>query len=1101
VLTGLSGHLVSRHYLESQFLPGLAPERQRLAAERATVLARRLRDGLRRTGPASGARAVLDALALPLAEALGFDTEAVTAHASLGFTGTLVRRGDVVAALLVVPWGSPIEPLWRHAVRTGLQQCARWCLVTNGASLRVFDAGATWARRHLDADLRAVSSDAASARALVALVAADALAPGCRDGRSALEEAVAGSDAHGSTVCRSLRYGVLEALGHLLEALEAGGARTGADARFEQSLTLVYRMLFLLFAESRGLVPVWHRVYRDRYTVDALARRAALRPHGPGLWDALRAISRMAHAGCEAGDLRVTAFNGRLFAPARTPLAERAGVPDRAVARALAALTTTAGGAAGRQRIAYRDLDVEQLGAVYEQLLEYGPAAPGAPSPLRRTSSARKQTGSFYTPRSITEFLVRRTLAPLVEGRTADQILALRIVDPAMGSGAFLVAACRYLGEAVRQARRDAGAPHAEDDRVEVAAVRRLVAQRCLYGVDLNPTAVQLARLSLWLATLASDRPLTFLDHHLATGDSLAGATFADLARVAPGARAGAGRPLPLFDAELAGPLSSVVLPDRYRLAQEPDQTPQAVREKERTLDRLGAPGTPLSEWRRLADVWCAGWFAAPVPDARLFAELRVRALGGQPLLPARLTAPWHRRAADAARRYRFFHWELEFPEVFFGRDGRRLPDGGFDAVLGNPPWDMIRADAGDAAARRHDRADVSRYVRFLRDSGVYRDSGAGQPNRYQLFVERATQLVRPGGRLGLIVPSGLLLDHGSARLRRRLFDQTHIETIAGFDNREAIFPIHRSVRFLLLSATSGKPTGTFRARFGLHTPDALDDWPDHAREDPPTAFGVPLSRDLLDRLDPEGLAVPDVGSRADLALLLHLGRTAPGLGDSRGWGVSFGRELNATDDRRHFMPRAPGARLLPIVEGKQVEPFRVDVARSTLGIPRRVAGRIVERARTWGRLRLAYRDVAGATNRLTLIAALLPPDTLSTHTLFCLKTPLDEADQWCLLALLNSFVANYFVRLHVTTHVTTAIVARLPAPRPARGSQTHRALSSLARRLTQGVDRDLEAYVELQARVAGLYGLSRDQFAHIVSTFPLVDGAVRMAAVERMPS
>ena len=1098
MLTGLSGHLVSTRYLESTFLPSLTPAQQREATERAARLTRDVRHGLRRLGPASGARAVLDTLALPLAEALGFEAGAVNAHPILGITVPLLSGDEVVAVMLAAPWGAPAEPLWRHAVRAGFNHGARWCLATNGVSLRVFDAGATWTRRHLDADLGAVVSTPGSARTLAALLAAGALS----GSRPVLAQVADQSDAYGVAVCRSLQHGVLEALGHLVSALAPGGRRPAAGDRFEQALTVVYRVLFLLFAESRGLVPVWHRVYRDRYTVDALARRAMLRPDSPGLWDALRAISRMAHAGCQAGELRVTAFNGRLFAPAHTPLAERAGVPDRVVAQAVTALTTTGGGAAGRQRIAYRDLGVEQLGAVYEQVLEYEPAPGGAPAPLRRRSTARKQTGSFYTPRSVTDFLVRRTLAPLVEGRSPDQILSLRLVDPAMGSGAFLVAACRYLAGAVCRARRESGGVLPEDDREEVAATRRLVAQRCLYGVDLNPMAVQLARLSLWLATLASDRPLTFLDHHLATGDSLAGAGFEDLARVAPGGRAVAGRALPLFDEELAHPLAGAVLPERYRLAHEPDESARHVRDKERALDRLGAPGTPLSGWRCLADLWCAGWFATPAPDARLFGELRAATLGGQHALPARVTAPWYARAAEAARRHHFFHWELEFPEVFFGPDGRRRADGGFDALIGNPPWDMVRADAGDAAVRQLERAEVARYLRFLRDSGLYRDSGTGHPNRYQLFVERALQLVRPGGRVGLIVPSGLLVDSGSARLRRRLFDHTDIETITGFENRKGIFPIHRSVRFLLMSATCGRPTVTFRARFGMQMPGALDTQPDQASADPGTPGEVPLSRAILDRLDPAGLTVPDMPSPDDLSLLLHLVRAAPALGDARGWRASFGRELNATDDRRHFTPRAPGThqRLLPIVEGKQVGPFHVDVARSAFGIAPRVARQIVNRDRTWGRRRIAYRDVAGSGNRLTLIAGLLPPGTLSTHTLFCLRTPLDDDDQWCLLALLNSFVANYFVRLYVTTHVTTTIVGRLPAPRPSRGSKAHRRLASLARALARGgIDGEPDAYVDLQSLVAELYELSRTQFAHIVSTLPLVDGEIRAAAVEQM--
>src|SRR5207253_10357500 len=180
----------------------------------------------------------------------------------------------------------------------------------------------------------------------------------------------------------------------------------------------VYRLIFLLFAEARALVPMWHPIYRESYSLDAL-RAAVERPHGArGLWDSLRAIARLAHAGCRAGDLRVTAFNGRRFAPGRTPLAERRGLDDEAARRAVLALSTRlAPDRAGREPIAYRDLGVEQLGAVYETLLDYKPClAPrstaGARSSRRgvvlaRGSGVRKATGSFYTPQPIADYLVR----------------------------------------------------------------------------------------------------------------------------------------------------------------------------------------------------------------------------------------------------------------------------------------------------------------------------------------------------------------------------------------------------------------------------------------------------------------------------------------------------------------------------------------------------------------------------------------------------------------------------------------------------------------------------------------------------------------------
>jgi hypothetical protein len=208
----------------------------------------------------------------------------------------------------------------------------------------------------------------------------------------------------------------------------------------------------------------------------------------------------------------------------------------------------------------------------------------------------------------VTDFVVRRTLAPLVDGRSSDAILSLRVVDPAMGSGAFLVSACRFLADRAERALVAEGAWMERDvTEADRAELRRTVAERCLYGVDINPTAVQLARLSLWLTTLAADRPLTFLDHHLAVGNSLVGARLAELgrppaARLAPRA---SDPQLTLFGDEALHAMARAVIPDRLRLAREPSNTPQSVREKERRLDRLVAGDGPLARWARAADLWC----------------------------------------------------------------------------------------------------------------------------------------------------------------------------------------------------------------------------------------------------------------------------------------------------------------------------------------------------------------------------------------------------------------------------------------------------------------------------------------------------------------
>jgi hypothetical protein len=205
-----------------------------------------------------------------------------------------------------------------------------------------------------------------------------------------------------------------------------------------------------------------------------------------------------------------------------------------------------------------------------------------------------------------------------------------------------------------------------------------------------------------------------------------------------------------------------------------------------------------------------------------------------------------------------------------------------------------------------------------------------------------------------------------------------------------------------------------------------------------------------------------------------------PPIGDGH-WRARFGRELNATDDRAHFGPPGGG---LPIVEGKHVEPFRVQIRSATASISRAAARKLLDPGR-YERPRLAYRDVASATNRLTLIAAVLPANCLSTHTVFCLRTPLPLAVQYFLCGLFNSFVVNYFVRMRVTTHVTTATVERLPIPSRDDSPRAFREIGALARRLSRRNDRAASA--RLQATVAALYQLSGAEFAHVLGTFPLI--------------
>ena len=439
---------------------------------------------------------------------------------------------------------------------------------------------------------------------------------------------------------------------------------------------------------------------------------------------------RLAHSGCRVRGLHVTAYNGRLFAPEHAPLAEHASLDEETTRRVVVAVSTRRTPSGRDEPVPFAELGVEQLGSIYERVMDVGDVqcttAAASPDRGHPRSRERKATGSFYTPRALTDFLVRRTLAPLVAHRSPDELLQLRVLDPAMGSGAFLVAACRYLAAAYERALVAHGSCRSGDLAAGDRAVfRRIVAQRCLYGVDLNPMAVQLGRLSLWLATLAKDRPLTFLDHRLRAGDSLVGASQADLARQPPGRGGRRGRPvaLPLLAGlDLEIPLRTTVAA-RTRLALTADDSAQIVqgqgadaagsRGRARAAGALAARGGHLVQCLVLASWRGSRAFGLQRPGrvgagrtggAQTGASARVRGHRARRSPP--LTASSTGRSSS--------------PRCSPTPNGAPRLDAGFDAIVGNPPWDMLRAEDGaNVASVRH-------LFSFVRESGLYTAAATG---------------------------------------------------------------------------------------------------------------------------------------------------------------------------------------------------------------------------------------------------------------------------------------------------------------------------------------------------------------------------------------
>ena len=378
----------------------------------------------------------------------------------------------------------------------------------------------------------------------------------------------------------------------------------------------------------------------------------------------------------------------------------------------------------------------------------------------------------------------------------------------------------------------------------------------------------------------------------------------------------------------------------------------------------------------------------------------------------------WTEEAREIARRSGFFHWPLEFADIFFDQHGAARPRPGFDAVIGNPPWEMLRAD-GDGA--RTD--DAPALTAFVRQSGLYPSCNRGHVNLYQPFLERSLALTRRGGRVGLVLPWGLAADAGAAALREHLLQRTAVDSLVGLDNAEGLFPIHRGLRFLVLVASPGGAPRQIRARFGVRHATELDALPGEDEAGDDSAFPFRLSPETLRDVGGSTLRIPDLRRPGDLEWLRAISSRYPALGRREGWGAQFGRELNATEDRAHF-----GASGLPVIDGKHLMPFRADPGAAARSIREDAAAALLPN-RPFARARLAYRDVSGVGNRQTFIAAVVPAGVVTTHTLFCLRTPIPIEQQHFLCGLFNSSALNAAVRMLMGGHVTTGLVEDLPVP------------------------------------------------------------------------
>ena len=762
---------------------------------------------------------------------------------------------------------------------------------------------------------------------------------------------------------------------------------------FSQLLRLVYRMIFLLTVEERNLLhpdgtaEAAKALYAQGYGLRRLRERAVRRSahdRFSDLWEAAKIV----FAGLALGEPRLglPALAG-IFARSQCPALDAAKLENRALLHAVFTLAWLREDGS-LARVNWRDMGPEELGSVYESLPELVPQITkdgrqfGFATGGETKGNARKTTGSYYTPDSLVQVLLDSALEPVISDTIArnpekpiEALLGLSIVDPACGSGHFLLAAARRLAAHVARLQAN-GTPAAAEYR---HALRQVVGH-CVYGVDLNPMAVELCKVSLWMEAVEPGLPLTFLNSHIQQGNALLGTTPELMAKGIPDA---AWEPIEGDEKKTASALKKrnkkgsegqrsletlwskpgggevqVVARAVTELEAASDANAEGLAKKE--LQWEGILGS--KEYRHqkfVSDAWCAafvwpkqpGELANAAPTNEMWRQMRDEQ--GQVSLFATKTVH------DLADQYRFFHWHLQFPHVF--------AIGGFDIVLGNPPWERVKlqeqeffasrsdeiASATNAAARKkliaklpdedpqlwRDWCEASRAAEgdshFIRQSGRYPLCGRGDVNTFAIFAEHNRSTLSQRGRAGFICPSGIATDDTTKDFFQSLVESHQLASLFHFENEGKVFPgVHHAFRFLLLCIDgSGRSNAADLVFFARQVSTLLE----HERH-------FTLSPADFATLNPNTRTCPTFRSKRDADVNLAMYRRAGVLWRDddavlgNPWELRFMRMLDMANDSGFFKTsedlEAEGFRLLgnhfvldevtflPLMEGRMVDLF-----------------------------------------------------------------------------------------------------------------------------------------------------------------------------------
>jgi hypothetical protein len=923
--------------------------------------------------------------------------------------------------------------------------------------------------------------------------------------KSLIERAIHGSSEYRIGIGDNLKKQVFEALRITIEGFLKFGPNALDPQRdlalcHQQSFVLLYRLLFIMFAEDRGLLPYGRnhlytenrslRRHRDDIA-DRLDRIGDQREpdyscDSTAIWQDLLSLFDIIDRGRPSYD--VPAYNGGLFEPDEHPFLLNKRLPDCHLARVIDQLGRAPDPGrpgAGLCRVDYRDLAIQHLGSIYEGLLELqshyatepmvvirkknngeervvarsGPAVAGFEDTGGRYDAGevymvtekgeRRATGSYYTPNHIVEYIVQKTLGPVcaaideklqaeidkateaharargvnrneygrqlakLQADFNDRILNLRVLDPAMGSGHFLLNACQFLAEeiATNPNTSDAEADQLKGDETTLTFWKRRVAEQCLYGVDMNPLAVELAKLALWLETVSVNQPLTYLDHHLRCGNSLVGGSI-DSLHVLPGAP-------PLFENTYAQQVLQrlpVILGVLKMIRRIPSESVEQVKKKNnlyhKDLDLSRRP------FLTVADLWCSTFFTGQestiTPDQYREA---VQAIGKPAFLQLE-KQPWAARALAHVRRPDVapFHWELEFPEVFFDETQRR-EEGGFDAVIGNPPYEVL--------SEKESGRDLAALKAFLKSLPVYAPSFHRKNDLYKLFICRAMELLAEGGRLGFITPMAILGNIQAADLRREILRQGAITSIDAFpqkdDPERRVFK-EAKLTTVVFTLTRTQDTVAREAPFTARVHPAQ-----FLCEDSPS---LRLTTADIPKYDPANFTIVSC-SQADwkLALRIFDCKRQVRLGDVA---VSYQGEVNEVTCKEftnyggqgQLILRGATVCLYATRDASQGKPAYLDVKSFLRG------KRPNTKAFAYKSNRVGFQRMSPQNNFRRLILAPIPAgafcfDSISYFTCESVRVPLE-----LVMAVFNSKLADWYFRLGSTNATINEYqVNNLPCP------------------------------------------------------------------------